>query len=168
MNDIIIASTAISTNKFFDIDFIDNGIIITKRHKEVTPILFSELNKIYIKKCKFGIVNKIGLTSISLILTLFLVRYFPVEIVILASILYIPLFVKVNTYKSYQLHLQLYDGTFYSKEFNKKTKQEHIKYVNTIRKEIFDNQIKYNIQILKPIQNIRIEEEFVFSNLSIA
>ncbi|MBC7847853.1 MAG: hypothetical protein H7Y10_15335 [Flavobacterium sp.] len=73
----------------------------------------------------------------------------------------------MNTYKSYQINLQLYDGTFFIKSFKKNTKQEYIKLVNVVRKEIFDNQMESNIRFNKTIENSTIEEEFVFSDLNI-
>jgi len=149
MNSIATTNTEISATKLKTLSFVDNGIIVTKNNKEVTTILFSDLSKVYIHKCKFSFLNKIGLFSALLIITSLLITFLPIEQVFIVSIIYIPLIDKMNTYKRYQLHLQLYDGTFYSKEFNSKTKQEHITYVNTIRKEIFNN------QIIKSKENIR-------------
>jgi hypothetical protein len=167
MNNIATNNSLVSI-KFGTLSFVDNGLIVTKKNKEVTPILFSELNKIYIKKYKFSFLNKIGLTSILLILSIFLVSYFPAEIVMLASIFYIPLFVKMHTYKIYKLHLLLCDGTIFCKGFYKNDKYDYINLVSNVRKEIFYNQIQSNIQIIKPVENIRVEEEFVYPTLNIA
>jgi hypothetical protein len=168
MNDIIKSCTANSTYKFSDLSFIEKGVIVTQKNKEEYPILFSELNKIYIKKCQFSSLNKIGVFSVLLILSALLNIFLHLEIVLIASILYIPLIAMMNTYKSYQLHLLLYDGTFFNKKFNKKAKQEYINVVSRVRKELFEHQIKYNTQYKKPIVNTKIEEEIVFLKLTIA
>jgi len=168
MNQIIKNSTAVSTYKFSDLSFFEKGVIITKKNKEEYPILFSELNKIYIKKCPFSFLNKIGMFSALLLLSALLIIFLPLELLFITSILYIPLIAKLNTYKRYQLHLLLYDGTFFNKEFNKEAKYEHINLVSRVRKEIFEHQIKYNTQYKKPLVNSNNVEEFVFLNLSIA
>ena len=61
----------------------------------------------------------------------------------------------MSTYKRYKLYLLLYDGTFFNKEFNKKTKDEYINVVSRVSKELFAHQIKYNTQYKKPIINIK-------------
>lgn len=148
MSCIVTVSIEIGTNK----SFVEKGVIVTKKNKETITILFSELNKIYIRKYKFSFQRKIGFLSLLLIITAIISIYLPIESVMLTSILSIPFMVMMNRYKSYQLYLQLYNGTSFSKRFNNKAKQEHINLVNRIRNEIFDNH-KFNIQIIKSIEN---------------
>lgn len=152
MSCIATRSIEIGTNKFSTLSFVEKGVIVTKKNKETTTILFSELNKIYIRKHKFSFQSKIGFLSLLLIITAIIAIYLPIEIIMLVSTLSIPLIVMINRHKNYQLYLQLYNGTSFSKGFNNKTKQEHINLVNRIRNEIFDNH-KFNIQIIKSIEN---------------
>jgi hypothetical protein len=168
MNLIINNSTEISTYKFSDLSFFEKGVIVTQKNKEEYPILFSELNKIYIKKYQLSFLNKIGVFSVLLILSALLYIYLPLEILFILFILYFPLIAKMSTYKSYQLHLLLYDGTFFNKKFNKKTKDEYINVVSRVRQELYAHQIKYNTQYKKPIVNTKIEEDIVFMKLTIA
>jgi hypothetical protein len=101
MNSIAINDTAFSTHKFGKLNLVESGLVFIKKNKEQTDISFSELNKIYIKKCKFSFLNKIGILSILLILTAISSIYLPKETVFLVLILFIPLTVKINTYKRY-------------------------------------------------------------------
>jgi hypothetical protein len=156
MNLIINNSTEISTYKFSDLSFFEKGVIVTKKNKEEYPILFSELNKIYIKKHQLSYLNKIGVFSVLLILSALLYINLPLEIVFILFILCFPLIAKMSTYKRYNLYLLLYDGTFFIKEFNKKTKDEYINVVSRVSKELFAHQIKYNTQYKKPIVNTKL------------
>jgi cellulose synthase/poly-beta-1,6-N-acetylglucosamine synthase-like glycosyltransferase len=131
--------------KFSTISSIENGVILTIKNNEVRLVLFSELKKIYIEKRKFNFLNKMILISVLLILTVFLIYYLPTEMVLVASMLYIPLIVKMETYKSYQLHLQLNDRTVFFKAINANKKQEYKKMVTAMTKEIFDNHTKCKI-----------------------
>ena len=132
--------------KFKSIILEENGILLDLKRDQQTAISFSELNKIYIKKRKFSIMNKIGIFSILLFLTAIVSNYFPIEIVFLIVILYIPFTVKLNTHIRYQLHVLLYDGTFFIKNFNKDSKQDHINLVHLVRKEVFYYQVNFNFR----------------------
>jgi len=168
MNRIATNSTVSSTVKFGKFNVNENGLILIKKNKEENVFQFSELNKIYIKKIKFSFLHKIGLLSLLLILLAIFFVILPVELVLLTSILYITVVVKINTYKRYQLNILLKDGTFFIKFFNKDTKQEYIRLVNRVRKEIFDNQIQFisNKEIQSTVKTI--SEDYAFSTLSIA
>lgn len=168
MNSIATNSTTYSTTKFDTLNIIDNGLILIKKNKEKNTILFSELNKIYIEKCKLSLRNKIGLISLFLILIAIFSRYLPIEIELLTSILLIPLFAKISNHKRYLLKILLKDGTFLVKKINQDTKQEHIKMVNMVRKEIFDNHVMFNIQKEIPSTAKKISEDYAFPSLSIA
>lgn len=167
MNSIAPNSTTYSTTKFDTLNIIDNGLILIIKKKEKNTILFSELNKIYIEKCKFSFLNKLSLLSLFLIIIAICSYYLPMEIVALTSILVIPLFAKINTYKRYQLKILLKDGTCFNKKINQDTKQEYIKIVNLVRKEIFNNYVKFNIQKEIPSTVQKISEDYAFSSLSL-
>jgi len=168
MNAIVTSRNAVRITKFCTFSYIENGVILIDNKEEENNILFSELNKVYIRKCKISLLNKISLLSILFILISVFSIYLPIEIVLLVSILYIPLIVKMNTYKRYQFNLLLNDGNLFFKYFDKEIKQDYINVVNAIRKEIFDNQIKSNIQIKKPSETTVIVPEYTLSTLSIA
>jgi hypothetical protein len=156
------------STKFKNLSYSENGLILEFKNKQHVEISFADFEKIYIKKYQLCLLIKIGMFSVLLMLSAMLIIYLPIEIVFIASILFILLISKMNTYKRYQLHIYLYDGTFFNKEFNQETKYEHINLVSRIRKEIFEHQIKYNKQHKKPLANTKFEEEFVCLNLSIA
>jgi hypothetical protein len=135
-----IATNSIATNsttKLHTLNVIENGLLLIKKNKEKHTILFHELNKIYIKKRKFNFLEKIGFSSFFLIIIAILYSYLPGEIQIIASILLIPSFVKINAYKRYQLIILLEDGNIFIKKINKDDRQEYIKMVTLVRKESF-------------------------------
>lgn len=168
MHGILSLSTAIGTTAFCSITLVEKGVILNTKKKNETMILFSELNKINIIKHKFNFLNKLVILFLLLLFTAILSIYLPLEIVSLSTILLIPLIVKVNTYKRYQLNLRLHDGTVFKREFNNHTKQEYINLVNLVRKEIFDNQIKYVNQKETALITENIAEDYSFATLSIS
>ena len=168
MNSIFASASSWSASKFDRLSVVDEGLSLTKNKKEVTTILFSDLDKIYIKKCQISLINKIGFLSVLVLLAYFLVSLFSKEIVLLTSILFIPLVVKIFTYKSYQLCLRCYDGTLFANNFNFSNKQDYINLVSKVRKEIFDQQIKCNTHYVQPTTNNSMLEEFFYTELSIA
>ena len=167
MNGIATNGTAFRTHKFGKINLVENGLVLIKKNKEQTDISFSELNKIYIKKYKLSFINKTGILLILLILPAISSIYLSKEIVVLTLILFIPLTVKINTYKRYQLHILLNDGTFFIKNLKKDAKQDHINLVNLFRKEIFDNRVKYNFQRQTPSTNETLSKDYAYSSLRI-
>ncbi len=167
MNSIVTNGTAFSTHKFSKLNLVESGLVLIKKNKEQTDISFSKLNKIYIKKCKLSLMNKIGILSILLILTAISSIYLPTEMVFLALILLIPLTVKMNTYKRYQLNVLLNNGTFFIKNIKKDSKQDHIKLMNVVRKEIFDNHVRFNFRGQIPSTYETISEDYAYSSLSI-
>lgn len=159
--------TILCAKKFKKLNLVENSVVLINKKKEETIISFSELNKIYIQKYKFSFLDKIGLISILLILTFVFFIYLPIELVFLASILAIIYIAKLNNYKRYQLNLLLNNRTLFIKKFKNNTKQENINIVNGVRKKIFENQNRLNIQNEKPFTKISIGEENSFSTLSI-
>lgn len=113
----IVNINRIRSDKFNSLTIVENGIVLVNKKKVKATILFSEIAEIHIKKNKFSFINKIVYSTLLFILLSISVLYFPMEIVISASILFIPLIVKMNKYKWYQLNVILNDGTF-SKKFS--------------------------------------------------
>ena len=147
MNNNSLINNSICIAKFKTLSLTESGLILRNKNKEEKNVLFSEVYKIYIKKCKFSLLNKIVSLSILLILLSISAKYLPVSIMLLVSIiLFTALIVKMNTYKWYQLNLHLIDGTSHYKVFNSCAKQSHITLVNVIRKGYFDCRYKSNFQ----------------------
>ena len=69
MNGKLTGNTIISSKKFDTITIVENGLILTNKQKEKTTILFSVINKTYIKKHKISFLNKICFLTIFLILS---------------------------------------------------------------------------------------------------
>lgn len=160
--------TPFGVYKFRTLNLDENRLILIKKNKEETSILFSELNKIYIKKYKFSFLNKIGLSSLLLVPTFLFLIYLPMEMVLLKSILDIILIARIITFKRYQLNVIVNDGTFFIKNFKKDSKQDNIKIVNVVRKKIFENQIRSNIQKETPSTEKTRSEVYAYPSLIMA
>jgi hypothetical protein len=116
-----------------------NRLVLINKREEETTILFSELDKIYIKSHQFNFFFKALSIVTSFLLLSILVNYLLFEIVLFATLFFvIPLLLWMNIYKWYQLNLLLNDGTFYKKTFYKEQRQEQITLVNVVKKEIYD------------------------------
>lgn len=155
MNGIVTKTTTLSSYKFKTLTIEKYGLIVVNKKEEKTTIMFSELNKIYIKKQKFNNFNKIGFLTLVLLLIFISSFYIQLELLVASSFLYIPLIAKMNTYKWYQLNILLVDGTFFNKNFYMTSKQEYINLINAVRKEIFENQTNSQIQIKKTVNSIK-------------
>jgi hypothetical protein len=93
--------------------------------------------------------------------------FMPIEIVAFTLLLFIPLIVKMNNYKKYELHVCLNNETYLIKKINKESRNMYINMVNIVRKEIFRIQITSNY-IDDKIKNVEtIVEEFSHENLSV-
>jgi hypothetical protein len=159
---------SICITKFKTLSVFENGLILRNKNLEEKSVLFSEVCKIYIKKCKISLVYKINYLAISLVLISIAAKYFPLELVLLLStISFTVLIKKMNTYKSYQLVLYLDDKTIYSTAFYSSKKQEYINLVSMVSKSCFDYRIKCDLEVdCPPKVNIE-EKEFAFSCLRI-
>jgi uncharacterized membrane protein len=161
-------NNSICIAKFKTLSLTENGLILKNKNKEEKNVLFSEVHKIYIKKCKFSLLNRIVSLSILLVFVSISAKYLPVGIVLLASIiLFTVLLVKMYTCKWYQLHLYLIDGTSHYKVFYSSKKQNYINLVNAVRKGYFDCRLKSNFQFDTPKEGKTLEHEFLFSGFNI-
>lgn len=158
-----------SIKKFDLLTLTYTGLILAPKKQEAASILFSEIEKIYIKKCKLDLKRKLGILSFLLLLLFSSVVFLPIEMVLMSLILYIPILVWMQNYKSYRLELLGRSNTIYFKNFYRDDKQEHIDLVNAIRKEIFDNQIN-SPKAFKAVVKPESEEiqDYSFQSLSIA
>jgi hypothetical protein len=160
-------NNSICIMKFKTLSVFENGLILKNKNKEEKNVLFSEVHKIYIKKCKFSFLNRIACLSILFILLSIFAKYLPVEIMLLASIILFTIIVKMNIYKWYQLNLHLIDGTLHYKFFFGSKKQSYLNLVHLVRKKNFDNRIKSNFQFDTPKEFKTVDQEFLFPGLSI-
>ncbi len=114
-------------------------VLINKKEEEFT-ILFSELDKIYIKRRQFSFFIKVGITVASLFLISIIANYVLIEIVPFAVVFFfIPIFVWMNKYKWYQFNVLINDGKIFSKTFYKEKKQGQFILLNMVMDEIFNN-----------------------------
>jgi hypothetical protein len=166
------STKAVISNKitpFITLKIDEKRLILINKKEEEFGILFSELDKIFIKRCQLSFFLKVGITLTSLFIISVLANYLLIEIVLFASLLFvIPLLLWMNNYKWYQLNLRLNDGTFYSKTFYKEKKQEQITLVNVVKKEIYDNHIRSNFRNEKGSVADLVEVSNSLSTLSIA
>lgn len=159
-----------SIKKFDSLTLTNTGLILVNKKQEVTPISFSEIGKIYIKKHKLSRLKKVGIIFFLLILLFTTVLYLGIETVLISLILYIPVLVWMQNFKSYRLHLLDQSNSFYYKKFNWINKHEHVNLVSVITKEIFNNQINSPIPskaVLKP-EVLADVDDYFFQSLSIA
>jgi hypothetical protein len=161
-------NNSICIMKFKTLSVFENGLILRNKNLEVKNVLFSEVDKIYIKKRKLSLFNKIYYWTISLVVLFIALKYLPLELVLLTSIIFFTVLIKkMNTYKRYQLVLYLDEETIHSREFHSSKKQEYINLVSMVTKGCFDYQIKCNFEVdCPPKVNIE-EKEFAFSCLRI-
>jgi hypothetical protein len=165
----ITSTTKDSNSLFTSLSIVENGLILKNKKKEESTILYSELSKIYIKRCQLSLVFKLAFILIPLFLTSIFVHFFPIDMLLfVVSIPLIPLFVWVNNYKWYELNILLNDGAFYIKKFYIKAKYEHINLVNGVKKEIYEYQIECNYQFEKSLKVDLVEANYSLSTLSIA
>jgi uncharacterized membrane protein len=139
-------STILNTNKFGKLSLVDKGLIAVNYKKEESVFLFSEIEKIYIKKSTFNLFDKIVFLAILSFLLLIIAIYWQVEIAFTAFILSLLLLVKANNYKRYRLCVMQNNTIFCLKVFYQDNKQEYLNLISTVRKEMYYHQINAPIQ----------------------
>lgn len=133
--------------RFKSLKIVENRLVLVNKDEEIYNILFSELDRIYIRKRQFNVFYKLGIFAISLFLLSILNNYMLIEIVLFVAVfLFLPLFAWTIDYKWYQLNILHQNGTFYMKTFYKKEKQEQISLVNVVKKEVFDTSNRINFR----------------------
>lgn len=141
MNSIAI-NTMPTAAKFDKLILVEDGIVLKYRKKRERIILFSELDKIYIKTYKLTALFQLVFITCPFFLALVCIQYLRFDILILLGFfIIIPFFLKVNNYKWYRLRIVLKDGTFFTKKVSVNVKHENITTVNKVKKEWFN----YNV-----------------------
>lgn len=131
--------------KFNDLTIVEHGVILKKGKMKEIKISFSELDKIYLKVSKLNPICELGLILLPFFLIYLSVQYMSIEKVMfvgLSSV--IPVFLKINNYKSYRLIICLKDGSIFRKKVFLKIKEETVSTVNAVRKEQLNHYTKTN------------------------
>jgi hypothetical protein len=122
--------------KFEDITLEEHSLILKIGKVATRKILISELDKIYIKVSKLKPIEELVLIVLPFLLIYLSIQYLSLENFLFVGLsAAIPVFVKINNYKSYSLILCLKDGTVFRKKVTQITKTENISIVNTVRKK---------------------------------
>lgn len=140
--------------KFDDLTIVEHGLILKKGKKRQRKISFSELDKIYLKVSKLNPVYELGFILLPFLLIYISVQYVTIEKVMFVGLTtVIPVFVKINNYKSYKLIICLKDGSAFRKKVLLKIKEENVSIVNAVRKEHLNHYTKTNVSFkLEPIE----------------
>jgi len=156
--------------KISSFDFAEEGLLIKNEKQDVLSVPFSELEKTYIQKCKFSLVQKIGLSAFFVLLFISSLKMISFELAFISLILYVPIFVAFNNFKWYRMYIIDNTDTRYFTVFYPGSKELFVSNVVAIRKGIFDNRQNQRIQyveIYKPIAT-EVQEDFRELSLSIA
>jgi hypothetical protein len=132
-----------SNTKFDDLTIVEHGLILNKGKKRERKISFSELNMIYIKVYKLNPVYELGFILLPFFLIFLSVQYVTIEKVMFVGLTtVIPVFVKINTYKSYKLIICLKDGTVFKKKVFFKIIEETVSIVNAVKRQQLNHYYK--------------------------
>ncbi len=133
-----------SNIKFNNIAVQGQGLILQYGKKE-KEIPFSEIENVYIKVNKLSPIGELGFILLPFLLIFLSVQYLTLEkVMFLGLSTIIPVFVKINNYKSYGLRICLKDGTVFRKKVPLKVRSENISIVNAIRKKQLSHYSKIN------------------------
>jgi hypothetical protein len=156
--------------KISSFDFAEEGLFLRNKMSEVQMIPFSEMEKTYIQKRKFNVVQKIGLLAVFVLLFISSLKMVSFELAFISSILYVPIFVVFKNYKWYRMYIIDKTDTRYFTVFYPESKELFVSNVVAIRKGIFDNRHNQRIQyveIYKPTAT-EVQEDYRELTLSIA
>ncbi len=118
-----------------DIRIVEHGLILRNGKNKEKEILFSELDKIYIKVIKLNPLYELGLILAAFALVFFAIEYVTFEKVVFLSLSsVVPFFVKTNYYKSYGLRICLKDGSVFRKKVALSAKDKNISLVSEVRR----------------------------------
>lgn len=135
-----------ANTKFDDLTVVENGLILKNRKNKKTEIPFSELDKIYVKVSKLKPIYELVIILSPFLLIFLSLQYVTLEkVIFLGFSAVIPVFFKINNYKSYGLVVCLKNGTVYRKKVSSDVKEKYISIVSTIRKEQLNHYTKTNI-----------------------
>lgn len=131
--------------KFDGLTLVEHGLIFKNGKKKAIEISFSDLDKIYVKMYKLKPVYELGFILLPFFLIFLSVQYLALEnVMFLGLSTVVPVFVKINNYKSYGLVVCLKDGTVFRKKISSNLKAEYVSVVNAVRKEQLNRYAKTN------------------------
>lgn len=169
MNSTSIPEKKVITKKINQLTLVENGLVLVNKQKEETIVLYSNVEKIYIKKIKFSFFNIIAFYSFLSVLVFIVAFYWPIEMAFFSFFVSIPLAVKFYTYKSYRLYLIHNQGLICFKKFyQKNNKQTYINLVTHVKKEMYYHQTKFPPQLKMEIKANSIIDDYSFCSLNIA
>jgi hypothetical protein len=135
---------AINT-KFDDLTVVEHGLILKNGKKKEMEISFSELNSIYVKMYKLKPVYELAFILFPFLLIFLSIQYLALEkLMFLGFFAIVPVFAKINNFKSYGLVVCLKDGTVFRKKVSLNLKGEYVSIVNLVRKEQLNHRTKIN------------------------
>lgn len=134
------ASTFASAIKFNTLALVGDGLILKFGKTRERKISFSELDKIYIKVYKLNPVYSYLFLLVPFLLGFLYVEYIQLDITLFVALVpVIPVFAKINFYKSYKLIIRLEDGTFYRKKVLRKLKSDTVDLINEVKRARLKN-----------------------------
>ncbi len=132
--------------KFSNIAIVEQGVVLQYRKNGAREIPFSEIENIYIKVYKLRPVCELGFIVLPFFLIFLSVQYLALEkVMFLGLSTIIPVFVKINNYKSYGLRICLKDGTVFRKKVGLNVKHDHICIVNAVRRKLLKHYTQINV-----------------------
>ena len=146
--------------KFKEVFLGKNSLIFTLKFNNQKEISLSEIDKIHLKLDKRSLVYAFLYIGTSLLIILFLNWFSLDKTLILALILIVLLGDKLNNYKSYKLIISVKNGELMYKKISIDKRYATIDFINIVRKEIFDYEIKKenrvsNTKVFLPIKKIK-------------
>lgn len=139
-------STTTNTTKFDSLKIVQNGLILKHGEKQTSEILFSELDKLYIKVYQSRYRDASILVPVSL--AFLYIEYAQLDIIMFMAIfLLISFLVKTNYFRRYALVIGIKEGILFRKNISLKTKCNHVELLNAIKRAIQnDADTKKNFQ----------------------
>ena len=132
-------------NNFHGLTLVEQGLVLKNMKKKEIEISFSDLDKIYVKMYKLKPAFEFVLILFPVLFIFLSVQYLALEKVMFVGLsAVIPVFVKINNYKSYGLVVCLKDGTIFRKKLSLNVKGDYVSIVNAVRKEQLNHYAKMN------------------------
>lgn len=136
----VMARTITSTTKYNSLTLEQNGLILKYGKNKEGKILFSEVDKIYIKMYKLKTLNGFLFGLFPMLLIFLFSEFIKLNIELsMALTPIIPAFVKINHFKRFGLIIILKDGSVFRKHVPLKLKGETIELINEVKRKCLYN-----------------------------
>ena len=134
-----------STTTFDNLTVVENGLVLKYGKKQLGEILFSGVDKIYIKVYKLKPIYGSVLISFPMLLAFLCFEYIQLNIEMSVALLpVIPTIVKINRinrFKRFGLVIVLKDGSVYKKQVSRKLKSDTVELINEVKRKCFNHSI---------------------------